>query len=89
MIKCLGGGVKEGHEEREGTWERKREVEIKEWQRTVHYVHRRQFGQTEDAQAELILPFLEARVALPQAACHTCLSFMSLLYEYGGGFHSI
>ena len=38
MIRCRGEGVKEG-DEWEGTWERKREVEMKEWQlRTIMYI---------------------------------------------------
>ncbi len=32
VIRCLGEWVKEEHEEWERTWERKREVEMKEWQ---------------------------------------------------------
>jgi hypothetical protein len=39
VIRCRSEGVKEGHEEWEGTWERKREVEMKEWQfGTIMYI---------------------------------------------------
>jgi len=54
-MRCRGEGVKEGHEEREVTWERKREVEMKEWQLgTIMYIDDRQEMRTEP-----ILPFLD------------------------------
>jgi hypothetical protein len=69
VIICRGEGVKEGDEEWEGgTWGRKREVEMKEWQleRLIMYIDDRpDKRRTEDgAEAELILPFLEANIAL-------------------------
>ena len=59
--------MKEGDEEREGTWERKREVEMKEWQTgTIMYIDDRpdKRRRKADAETELILPFLEAHIAL-------------------------
>ncbi len=39
VIRCRGEGVKEGDEKWEGTWERKREMEMKEWElETIMYI---------------------------------------------------
>lgn len=39
VIRCRGEEVKEGDEEWEGTWEKKREMEMKEWQLgTIMYI---------------------------------------------------
>jgi hypothetical protein len=63
VIICQGEGVKEGEEEWERTWEREErggDERVAVWN---DYVHRRQTGQTEDTETELILPFLEAHIA--------------------------
>ena len=39
VIRSRGEGVKEGDEKWEGTWERKREMEMKEWElETIMYI---------------------------------------------------